>query len=386
MILSVQPFGLASPGGGARILRSLFEGAPVPILSVCTSPQAPNEMDTERERHLPVRPYFGRIEHTRLSYPISAVTLAYRPQFRQQLRSLCIEQDVKLIHAIPHGIDFWDAYLVSRDLGLPYILTVHDDLTYNLQDRVYLTQAMKRLATVWRKSDARMVISDAMGQAYNNRYGDRQYSVVTDGVHTIQPAPRSAHDGSFHLYFMGSVHMTYREPFQALVLALERLKASDSSLDVRLTVRGSIPFELTTGSVPVDVLGWGTQDDVEREIAEADALYLPLPFDSEFSTFVRFSLSTKMITYVASGVPILYHGPEQSAAADLLRRHDAGILSESLDPKDILSAVRSIPERRAHVVKGALELAESRFRIEEQRRRFWNVVLDCYPAKHAIAS
>ncbi len=39
--------------------------------------------------------------------------------------------------------------------------------------------------------------------------------------------------------------------------------------------------------------------------------------------FARYSLSTKMVTYAGSGVPILYHGPADSAAYELLNKNNA---------------------------------------------------------------
>lgn len=40
-LLSVQPFGLEAPGGGPRILRSLYAQAPVQVVSLVTDLQIP---------------------------------------------------------------------------------------------------------------------------------------------------------------------------------------------------------------------------------------------------------------------------------------------------------------------------------------------------------
>lgn len=375
MIALVQPFGIHSPGGGPRILRSLLDDAPAPFVSVCTGLRRPDAFDPAREVHLPMRPYLGRVEHTRLSRPLSVLTRLAAPWFKRKLRALFDDRGVTRVHAIPHGLDFAYAFEIARERDLPYVLTVHDDMTYNLHDRVYLDEAMRRLATVWREADGRMVISDAMGRAYNARYGERPYAVVTDGLTDVAADVRPRETGRLNVYFMGSVHLSYEANFQSMLDALDRVARQRPGDDVRFTVRGGVPFDLRVGAAPLDVLGWGTQDDIEADLEEADLLYFPLPFAPEHDAFVRYSLSTKMVTYLGSGVPILYHGPGVAAAARLLDAHDAGLLACTDDVDalvDVLSGAR--PDRLDAVARGGLRLAHDQFLLRDQRRRFWSML------------
>jgi glycosyltransferase involved in cell wall biosynthesis len=300
---------------------------------------------------------------------------------------LFVERDVTVVHAIPHGLDFWSAFQAARDLGCPYVLNVHDDMTYNLHDRVYLNRAMDRLATVWREADRRMVISDAMGRAYNDRYGDRPYEVVTDGLtpEQVASAPRSRPSGRFAVYFMGSVHLSYRRNFQSLLDALNLVAEAQPERRVRFIVRGGMPFPLDAGSVDLELRGWGTQEEVEADLDDADLLYFPLPFEPEHDAFVRFSLSTKMVTYLGSGLPILYHGPGVAAAAQLLEQNDAGVLA-CTDHADALAdilAAADAPGLNA-ATWGALELARRQFMLADQRTRFWESVSVAHPAVTSV--
>jgi len=238
-------------------------------VSICTSLRRPVDFDTSYEVHLPIRPYLGRVEHTRLSHPLSVLTRLAAPWFKRRLRALFEERGVTRVHAIPHGLDFAYAFDIAEEMGLPYVLTVHDDMTYNLHDRVYLDEAMRRLATVWREADGRMVISDAMGRAYNERYGKRPYAVVTDGLTDVAPDVRPREPGGLNVYFMGSVHLSYEANFQSMLDALDRVARHRLDDDIRFTVRGGMPFDLHEGAAPLDVLGWGTQDDIEADLAAA---------------------------------------------------------------------------------------------------------------------
>jgi hypothetical protein len=112
-------------------------------------------------------------------------------------------------------------------------------------------------------------------------------------------------------------------------------------------------------------------------MADADLLYLPLPFEAAEAALVRLSLSTKMVTYLGSGIPIFYHGPAESAAGDLLHRHNAAFLCTCLDPASIaeqLTAAAVNIEQGALRVVNASELAVRQFMIGDQRARFWSAM------------
>lgn len=374
MLVFVQPYGLNSPGGGARIFRSLLQDAPVPFLSICTSPQSPPQTTIGKEIHLPIRPHLGRLESTRLSryfYPIEA-GLAQR--FEDRFAQICLEHKATGIHGLAHSLDFWYAYRVAQKLNLPYYLTVHDELTYNLHKRLELGTAMNRLAKVWAGATARFVISDVMGQEYCRRYGDRSYAVVTDGLEKVAPAPLVRSPKSLRVYFMGSVHLSYQANFCALVQALDQFQQTHLDWTVSLSIRGGLSFSLPENAIAIKLLPWASEAEVAADINHADVLYLPLPFGKSNESFARYSLSTKLVTYLGSGLPILYHGPKFAAAAQLLREKDAAILAESLDPEDIQQVLANAKSRTSEMVENALHLGCNQFSLNNTQNRFWKTL------------
>jgi glycosyltransferase involved in cell wall biosynthesis len=374
MIVFIQPFGLQSAAGGPRILRSLLQDAPGPFVSVCSAPQAPPAVPWAREVHVPVRPCFGRIEATRYGGKLGHLCPLFARTFRRRLTRLCRETPATAIHAIPQGLDFWYAFRVAQTLELPYFLNVHDDLAYGLQGRPELRAGMAALREVWRQAQGRLVISEEMGQEYCRRYGDHPYCTVTDGVEIPAARPLEARPESLRVYFMGSLHLSYRPNFEALYEALGALRRRRPDLTVTVTCRGSaIPSQVP--GVTVTVLPWMTETEVARDMERADVLYLPLPFAREHELLCRFSLSTKMVSYLGSGRPILYHGPAYAAAAQLLRRHGAGVAAESLDPVQIATALEAVAAQREALITNALALAQSQFCAADQRAKFWRVLL-----------
>ena len=372
MIVFVQPFGLKSPTGGSRILRTLLKDAPVTFLSICTSPQAPPPTTVEQELHLPIRPYFGRIESTRFSNLLNIFYLPLAGRFRYRLTDICRKLKATAIHAIAHDLGFWYAYQVAQKLELPYYLSVHDDLRYALQGSLLFKEGMSKIAEVWQGAEARFVISDELGKEYGRRYGQQAYTIVTDGLDQIPEKPQIRPINSCKIYFMGLFHVSYEVNLRALLQALEILDTLRPDWHFALTCRcGFINPEVLAKRFPVTLLPFASEEEVMRDLDQADMVYLPLPFGQEYESFVLYSLSTKMITYLGSGLPIIYHGPVKAAVSQLLAQHQAAIMINSLDPHCIVETLIKQREKTPAIVQNALDLAGKQFRLIEQKNKFW---------------
>ena len=374
MFAFVQPFGLSSPAGGPRILRSLLKENSHPFLSICTSPTPPPKTTVGEEIHLPIRPNFYRLERSRFAKYLGSALPLCANNFKKGMEEILVKEKVSAIHAIPHGLDFAYTFEVATKLGLPYYLNIHDELDYNLKGHVELDEAERQLAHVWRESTNRMVISEAMGAEYSRRYGARSYTVVTDGLEKISRSKKNTPSQNLQVYFMGSVHLSYRENFSSLVFALEKFSENNPEWNVSLTIRGELPFPLPNVKIPTEYLPWGTESEVAQDMDDIDLLYLPLPFGEAHQSFSRYSLSTKMVTYLGSGIPILCHAPQDAAATQLLSNANAGITITSLDPNLIAKALHSPDRPLDQVVENAFNLAHSQFMLTDVQSRFWNVL------------
>ena len=386
-VATIQPAGLNSPFGGPRILRALLTEGPLACLSVCTAttppPPKPPLMNNTAEVWIPLRPHFGRLESTRFGIHLWRLAPLWAGLFERRLQMTLTGDTVKTVHCIPHGLDFYCAFVVAKRLGLRYVINCHDELEYNLRGRHDLPEAERRLAEVWREADARLVISEAMGREYCRRFGDRPWEMVTDGLKTVPDAPKRRPKKRLRVYFAGAVHLSYHGNFHALADALSRFAAERPDWNVSLTVRGYPPEMRAT--IPITTLPWGTEQDMARDMEDADLLYLPLPFGQEDASFVRFSLSTKMVTYLGSGLPILYHGPEESAARQMLAERGAALCLPTLDAGEMAQELAAQVERGPEFAENALALAREKFLLEDQRRKFWQAIGVAYPTLTSLA-
>lgn len=261
-------------------------------------------------------------------------------------------------------------------MGIPYFLNIHDDLEYAGRGHVMIGQMKAGLCRAWREAKGVFVISEEMGQEYSRRFGAREYRVVTDGLRCVAEGPQQRPEKSLRLYFMGLFHNTYAQNLRAVLEALRIVRSREPDWAIGVTCRcGKIPLTLREGDVPVEVLPFAPQETLEKDMRGADLLYQPMPFQKEARAFSRFSLSTKMITYLGSGLPIFYHGPRDAAAGQLLIRHQAAVVCDSLDPRAIADRLMAAIEQRESIVNHALSLARSQFMLADQQRRFWEPIL-----------
>ena len=375
LVVFTQPFSLTSAGGGPRILRSLLKDAPVPTLAVCTAP--PGQCH-DLELKVPLRPNFGRIERTRFNAIAHSITPLFHRRFARRLEKVVTNARARGIHSVAHGgLDFHSAFLLAKKLRIPFFLQVHDDVAYTSAGRVPARCMME----AWQGASARFVISRELGDEYTKRYGQQEFAVVTDGLDNLSAKPPGPIEG-LRIYFMGLFHIGYEKNLEALIKAIGLLPPSlTKNCSITLRCDYIRPAVLRHTSL-LRVLPFGSESDVQADMAEADCLYLPLHFGETDKPFAQYSLSTKMVTYLGSGLPILYHGPTGTAAYNLLKKHHAAALATSLQPSEIADVLSNLLKGSAatEFTENAAKLARAAFLRSDQHSKFWERVL---PALHS---
>jgi len=74
-------------------------------------------------------------------------------------------------------------------------------------------------------------------------------------------------------------------------------------------------------------------------MSEADITYLPYWFDEAYRLSARMSFPSKLTTYLASGRPVLFHGPQYSSVTKFFYRFPVGICCHSLEESKIIECL-----------------------------------------------
>jgi hypothetical protein len=99
-----------------------------------------------------------------------------------------------------------------------------------------------------------------------------------------------------------------------------------------LQVRTDVPMSL-------EFCGWRGEADLIDALAGCDVLYCPYWFDPHFEAEARYAFPSKLVTYLASGRPVLFHGPAYASPARFLEENGAAVQCRSLEPADVLDCL-----------------------------------------------
>jgi len=82
------------------------------------------------------------------------------------------------------------------------------------------------------------------------------------------------------------------------------------------------------------------QQEAIKVLSEVDMLYLPYWFSSEFREEATLSFPSKLVTYLAAGRPIVFHGPDYASPAKYLERNNAALFCNSLESDKIIETIQ----------------------------------------------
>jgi glycosyltransferase involved in cell wall biosynthesis len=379
-IAFISPASINGESGSSRIFRTLQETAPedVKIYNITTTvghikgwPQIRGSFE---EYFLPWRPSFGRIERSRFDgMPNVLGSMLWGEAFKNGLREFLKESKIEVINAHSHGIEFWWAFEVAQGLKIPYYLTCHDLLEYNLSRWANISSVNSKLCIVWREAKRRFVISKELGEEYCRRFGRKDYIVVTDGIEGVKVRSEKS-ISEYLIYFLGSQHVSYEKNFVSIFEALSIFNEKYPQRKVKLLTRP--PLQKSWANFEnYESRPFGSESDIAADLEEVHLLYQPLPFEEKFASLSRYSLSTKMITYLGSGIPILFHGPQNSAASRCLDK--AAFQVHSCDPVEVFDVIENgLLENslRGDVLLRAESIVNDRFLLGKVSNAFWGTI------------
>jgi len=254
--------------------------------------------------------------------------------------------------------------LTAKLLGLPLLVNVHDDPVNRLRVkrhpgwflRWYESQFAKTLRTAKRVG----VISDFMGEAYQQRYGIRTTTLYigVEAQKCLQPRCSSL-DRECVILSLGSQNSS--ENWNLLIEAVQRLNVGVGARSYRILHIGNLSPTLGR-TREVEVTGWLPDEVFLRELDRADICFLNADFAPVQAETGRLSFPLKIHSYIQAQRPILALGPSDSAVARFVREHRAGEVCCQPDAGALAAAIQvlcSDSDRCKSALEGLAELRES---------------------------
>ena len=364
-VLSFHPFSLYSNGGGSRILRRLYEGKEDRITSLVV---LENWSMPEKGKFDETIIYASPVTRKWMRWYLRTWITWLRQRFFKsytisQIRKTAKNFSYDIIHAVQHGP--FAAALCDAEFCKGKLLWV------SFHDHYTTTHTTKKDADkLWNNADRRLVISDEYGKEYQKLFGNLPYEIITDGVAPDEINTSSATiETPVLVYFAGLLHMGYVPLFKVLAVVLDSL--TNQGFAFKLLLRGTQRIDfLNNRKFEVEYLPLSFNDtELKAELNSASILYLPIKFTDH--DFYLYSLSTKMVGYLGAKGAILYHGPSNSAACQLLQKADCAVCCTSLNETELEADIKSLLNNKVQISQNAKSLAQKQFDLTNIQNRFW---------------
>lgn len=272
------------------------------------------------------------------------------PRLARRIVAFGRQQDVDRVWCILQGQTMIRLALpVARGLGVPLLTQVWDHPSWWLDAHgvdPLTTKAVSRLyEKVLRQSTRIGAASHVMAREYERAYGVPSVPLMgsIDAAAVQVPATDAGDSpGLGDPLLIGLAGQIYsRREWNALLAALTSVSWTLGGRSVALRYLGR-EHEVQGSEVPperLQALGYRSQAETLRLMAECDILYCPYFFDENRREISRTSFPSKVTTYLAAGRPVFFHGPEDAAPAEFLREYGAAEFCHSLEPQQIVAAL-----------------------------------------------
>lgn len=190
--------------------------------------------------------------------------------------------------------------------------------------------------SVLRRSSACAAASWTMAKRYREAYEIPTAAVmpslprdVADGA-----AEKAREPGTFTIGVAGQMYAAAE--WRALLDACSMLdwRVADRTIQIHVFLH-PLYADLLERGTNVTVHDWQPTERLVPVLKSMDLLYCPYRFGADFAEESELCFPSKLTTYLACGVPILFHGPGEAAPARFLENNRAALTCDSLDAAEL---------------------------------------------------
>jgi glycosyltransferase involved in cell wall biosynthesis len=270
------------------------------------------------------------------------------PRILDRIEDFAARQNVDAVWAVLQGQTMIRlAAKIGERLRMPLFTHVWDPLDWWLQanrvDRWSARQARQAFAAAVRHSRAVSTASPAMSAVYGDRYQVRTVTLIGchDRKDSYTPSPRLHRPNEIVVGMAGQFYASVE--WQTLLQTLDHAGWLISGRRAHFLVLGHYVPAADVPEGRLEFLGWKPQKEAIRILSErADVLYCPYPFDPSMAEVARLSFPSKLVSYLAAGRPILFHGPRDSPPARYLAETGAGLVTTGSGLSNVYDAIERL--------------------------------------------
>lgn len=226
---------------------------------------------------------------------------------------------------------------LTQKLNVPLLTQVWDPFGWWLQanriDGFTRRRLQKEFDDVLKHSTSCATASWAMSENYTAKYNVANVPVIAGLPRELatEPAARPHVRDEFIIAMAGQFYA--QAEWQCLQYALNGCNWTVAGRRIRVRVMGGGFSAFTQSPSNFEYLGWRSQEETIRLLADSDLLYMPYWFSEEYREESSNSFPSKLVSYFAAGRPVFCHAPAYASPAKYVEANDAGYLCQSLDTR-----------------------------------------------------
>ena len=251
------------------------------------------------------------------------------------------------------------AFWVCDRYKIPLFLQITDDyVSGKFSIDPFFWIFLQRQRSVTRKAIQRakkvIVIGEKMRDAYARIFGGEYYIAMN----SVQYEPKKEtvkHRDYIEMVYTGNLGLNRWK----VLSQIGQLCANDDELrnHVKIKIYSSSKLKapvLEELNIPGVMCFCGelNSEETRRKQQAADVLFHVESFDRKSRHITRYSISTKIPEYLATGNCIFAVGPKDVASIEYLQHYNLGIVQNSLDSKSCTKALKLLLDENVRIVYG----------------------------------
>lgn len=377
-IAVVAPFSPDMYGGGAEVLREILLTHPSDkLIWINTNKQ----VQAHRWWRLDVNCFEPSINFQR-GFQIKYWKFIYKYCFRyieriyiaNFINKIIKKKEIDLVWIISDYSLLNSASLLSKQLRIPYHISVHDDPLFSSEifgDYIPKRNISEYFSEIVKKSKSMDVISLNMSKLYKEKFGVDSI-VITKGfdLDSLNKLNKSVSLKKDLKVLMAGVSVNTK-PWPNIMF--DTLNYFNNSFSPKLHFY-AFDKKLRQYDHPnVSVCGNMTVEEHKVFVEDMDLGYANDPLDHS-EEFAITSMPTKIITYISYGIPFIYHGPSKAAIGGIIKEHSLGVHVDTNETKDIIEGFNELINNYEVYSKNCIAFAENNYDINKIRVSFYNLI------------
>lgn len=271
------------------------------------------------------------------------------------------------IPVVPHFMDDWLAtYSVpGKSTGTWVHQKILNRTVRNLFDHVPLG----------------MAIGEMMAREYSEKF-DRDFFAFMNPVDSVLACKRAENHPSTPLVFVyiGGLHLRRDQALLDVIELLADINREGVVAELHMYTPNADEekaVKLAAVSTSVRYCGSVSSNDVADTLRKCDIAIHVESTDPSISQYARYSVSTKIPQYFASGLPVLAYGPADSASSSYIKQSSAGVSIDGGDKVRLRSALNRLisdPQWRQELGRTGLHVATEHHLGQHVRSAFATVL------------